>query len=137
MTHQVPPSNSAATAWWEPFVLQSLQGLERAVGELTGAVRTGQAATDRRIEDLRAEMVGRLELLDRTTRSGTDSGAQATAPQPPPPAAPVPDRHWSGALLEVARGLPWTHIIMLGGLLVLGLMGHLGPADIRRVIFGA
>jgi hypothetical protein len=131
---------NGAAAWLEPFLLQSLQGLERAVGELTGAIRTGQAATDRRIEDLRAEMAGRLERLERSERetpapTRPDQARPSTPPSPPPEATPPP--HWSVVLLQAARGLPWTHIITLGDLLVLGLMGHLGPADIRRVIFGA
>jgi hypothetical protein len=117
MAHQNFPPGSGE--WLTPWLLSSLQGLERSIGEVTGLVRSHHERIDSRIDDFREEMVGRLTRLEEKVHS---SGAARPAGVP---------RLW-----EVARSLPWRHIVAVAALVVLGLMGHLTPAEVKRWLIG-
>jgi hypothetical protein len=109
----IPPGSGE---WWTPWLLTSLQGLERSIGEVIGLVKSHHERIDSRIDDFREEMVGRLTRLEEKVRAG----------QPPR----------SSRLWDLAKDLPWRHILTVLGLLVLGLMGHLTPGEVKRYLIG-
>jgi hypothetical protein len=115
------PSQPGSESWLESWILTSLQDLQRSLGDAIGTVRTGQEAINRRLDDLRTEVHGRLERLEAHV---------ASEPEPPQPAL-------LELAKEVARSLPWRHIIILGLLAGLGLLGHLSPEELKRLVLGA
>jgi hypothetical protein len=110
--------------WLGPWLLTSLQGLERRLGELTGALRASQSAAQRDMDDFRRETTARLMRLEQHMHSLLSPAPRRQLPEP------------LEIALQVARRLPWTHIAGLAALAALGLMGHLGPDDLRRWLMG-
>ena len=105
---------SGSSEWLGSFILSSLQDLQRAMGEVKGLVQANQDALDSRIDDFREEMVGRLTRLEEKVH-----GAEGRR------------RLWA-----IAKELPWRHILTVAALVVLGIMGHLTPAEVKRWLIG-
>jgi hypothetical protein len=113
-----PPNiPSGSGDWLGPYILTSLQEVQRSIGEVTGLVKSHHERIDSRIDDFRGEMVGRLTRLEEKVQKGEVSR--------------TPTRVW-----EIAKDLPWKHILTVAALVVLGLMGHLTPAEIKRWLIG-
>ncbi len=121
------PSPPGSGNWLEPWILSTLQDLQRGMGELIGAVRSNEQATHRRIDDLRGEMVHRLARLEAEVRTRPAAA----------PAAPAETTQLASRLWDLARGLPWGHILTLAALGLLGALGYVSPAEIKRYLFGS
>jgi hypothetical protein len=132
------PTRPGSQSWLEPWTLSRLHELQRSIGEMIGVVRSQHEGTNRRIDDLREEMVGRFERLEAEARRPPQPAPPPAPPSPPPSAAAAASAMppLRAKLLELAKGLPWTHIATLTALGILGLLGHVSPADIRKYLLG-
>jgi hypothetical protein len=115
MGHANTPPGSIE--WLLASMLGSIQRLESRVGELAGSLRSAQDGTNRRIDDFREEMVGRMIRVEERVLKG--------------------ELRQAAAVWTFVKALPWKHILTLGPLIVLGLLGHIGAAEWKQWLLRA